>query len=470
MEPLCMDGNSSDLEEEEEEALGGRGGGGVQVKQLAPQTPDQEAFLKQHFVTLADDTPSGSPSRSVQSSSENLSISSRFLCQVTQNPPPRRSVFPFSSETPSQAGGGVGGGSRLLVSEVRPLNQPSEGGVRKKAPGGAESRRSVGGVARGVASYLSSSSGLRKAQSVQSLLPDTALALLPAGRAPPYMSPTTSSMAKMSRSASPGGRPGHTLRTPPRGRGMSLATQPSASVVPTLHLRPSASASFGNHGNRQAKAQAPCRTPGAQRQKLHLRALGEGVRPHCGACTPGPPGAKRRSSTSEPWREGVSTFVSCTTRPPEAQRRAPPQSPGGKVCVPTVEHAPPGPPGPSAELHLRALEEGVVPLWRLHHQVPGAQRRAHLRALEEGVTPLLGAAPPAPLGPSTELHLQRALEGGVVPTVELCTTRPPGPVQELHLKRALKGKEWSPLGELHHLPPPGLQAQKLHLRALEGKE
>ncbi|CAL8283254.1 unnamed protein product [Lota lota] len=189
MEALCMDGNSSDLEEEEEAVGGAGGGGGVQVRKLAPQTPDQEAFLKQHFVTLSDDTPSGSPSRSVQSSSENLSISSRFLCQGTQNPPPRRSVFPFSSETPSQAGGGGGGGggggaggggggggakgSRVLVSEVRPLNQPSEGGVRKKAPGGAESRRSVGGVARGVASYLSSSSGLRKAKSVQSLMPDT---------------------------------------------------------------------------------------------------------------------------------------------------------------------------------------------------------------------------------------------------------------------------------------------------------
>ena len=65
-----MDGNSSDLEEEEEAAggaagggggggEGGRGGGGVQGRKLAPQTPDQEAFLKQHFVTLADDTPSG---------------------------------------------------------------------------------------------------------------------------------------------------------------------------------------------------------------------------------------------------------------------------------------------------------------------------------------------------------------------------------------------------------------------------
>lgn len=53
-----MDGNSSELEEDEEE--GGRGRGGeVGPTQLVPQTPDQEAFLKEHFVTLADLSSSG---------------------------------------------------------------------------------------------------------------------------------------------------------------------------------------------------------------------------------------------------------------------------------------------------------------------------------------------------------------------------------------------------------------------------
>lgn len=45
-EPSSADGNSSELEEDEEEVS--RGG------QLVPQTPDQEAFLKEHFVTLAE--------------------------------------------------------------------------------------------------------------------------------------------------------------------------------------------------------------------------------------------------------------------------------------------------------------------------------------------------------------------------------------------------------------------------------
>lgn len=49
-EQLSVDGNS-ELEEEEE----GMGGGeDVESSQPVPQTPDQEAFLKQHFVTLAD--------------------------------------------------------------------------------------------------------------------------------------------------------------------------------------------------------------------------------------------------------------------------------------------------------------------------------------------------------------------------------------------------------------------------------
>lgn len=57
-EPLCADGNSSEMEDEHEEE-GGRGVRDVEVTHLVPQTPDQEAFLKEHFVTLADLSASG---------------------------------------------------------------------------------------------------------------------------------------------------------------------------------------------------------------------------------------------------------------------------------------------------------------------------------------------------------------------------------------------------------------------------
>lgn len=53
-EPSSADGNSSGLEEDEEEM--GRGG----EAQVVPQTPDQEAFLKEHFVTLAELSNPGS--------------------------------------------------------------------------------------------------------------------------------------------------------------------------------------------------------------------------------------------------------------------------------------------------------------------------------------------------------------------------------------------------------------------------
>ncbi|XP_077394501.1 mitogen-activated protein kinase-binding protein 1 isoform X2 [Festucalex cinctus] len=46
---------------------------------LVPQTPDQEAFLKKHFVTLADVAEGAS--RTAHSSNESLSMSSRFLSQ-----------------------------------------------------------------------------------------------------------------------------------------------------------------------------------------------------------------------------------------------------------------------------------------------------------------------------------------------------------------------------------------------------
>lgn len=103
----CGHGHFSEQEEEDEDD----DDEGAGLPQQVPQTPDQEAFLKQHFVTLAElcsagkrfssatawpqqlchrtlscdylnCVSTGSPSRTSHSSSESLSISSRFLsCQ-----------------------------------------------------------------------------------------------------------------------------------------------------------------------------------------------------------------------------------------------------------------------------------------------------------------------------------------------------------------------------------------------------
>ncbi|XP_070835668.1 mitogen-activated protein kinase-binding protein 1 isoform X2 [Chaetodon trifascialis] len=256
-EPLSVDGNSSELEDDEDE--GGRGE--VRASQLVPQTPDQEAFLKEHFVTLADLSASGSPSRASHSSSESLSISSRFL---SQNSAGSRTVLPLPSRNTGGGGGEVK--ARPLVSEVRPLmdqnqnrakdrrvswnqdptqkenqeqipslqdeaqpqdktsqdqTQPPEVGnqsqqdadqlqsqvedkgtssaqqthrpspLKKKVQTTVESKRNLGPTARAAASHLNSSSGLRKAQSVQSLLTDTGDSSL------------THSISRLSREASP---------------------------------------------------------------------------------------------------------------------------------------------------------------------------------------------------------------------------------------------------------------------------
>ncbi|XP_067335664.1 mitogen-activated protein kinase-binding protein 1 isoform X1 [Channa argus] len=214
-EPLSGDGNSSEMEEEEEEE-GGTGGciGEAEMSHLVPQTPDQEAFLKEHFVTLADLSASGSPSRVSHSSSESLSISSRFL---SLNSAGSRAVVPLPTRT---SGGGGGAGdmkAHPLVSEVRPLmeqnltqnqkvswnqeqTKPTQVGnqinqvidehqtqvykeetskqtyysspLKKKVQTTTESRTNIGPTARTTGSHMSSS-GLRKAQSVHSLLTET---------------------------------------------------------------------------------------------------------------------------------------------------------------------------------------------------------------------------------------------------------------------------------------------------------
>ncbi|XP_023148183.2 mitogen-activated protein kinase-binding protein 1 isoform X2 [Amphiprion ocellaris] len=432
-EPLSMDGNSSELDmEDEDDEGGGRGGGEDRRSQLVPQTPDQEAFLKEHFVTLADRSVSGSPSRASHSSSESLSISSRFL---SQNSSASRSVLPLPSRN---TGGGEGEAkARPLVSEVRPLmdentrtqdrrvawnqdqiqkqnedqnsslqdqvksqnrtnqdqtpnhiqnqiqqspdqlhsqvEEESSSGqqayrpspLKKKVQTTVESRRNLGPTARAVASHINSSTGLRKAQSVHSLLSDTGdpsvsqvtsrpskevtpQLLLPpqrpttlpsSPRRPPstalppqkptpasprspqqetaatpaaantprksssssvtgassrsYMSPTASSMAKMSRSVSVGDglnvepteEPAVTSLssvvtsssqvkdTPPPVAAVvpsnaALTTPPHAAVVPVVVSScPSSSSSLGNHGNQTVPPPRglQARVPGSSR-------------------------------------------------------------------------------------------------------------------------------------------------------------------------------------------------------------
>uniref|UniRef100_W5N198 Mitogen-activated protein kinase binding protein 1 n=1 Tax=Lepisosteus oculatus TaxID=7918 RepID=W5N198_LEPOC len=265
-EPLSVDGNSSELEgeelEEEEEFVGGV------VERAVPETPDQEAFLKQHFETLADHSNTGS-SRHSESTSENASISSRFLSQSSAS----RNAFLF----PAKASGerkGTNGSMRPLISEVRPLMEEglpeeveekpitssgkaesdslTEKGAalrsvtqKKKSPV-TDTRRGSGQPGKAAGPQLcSANQSMRKAQSVHDLALDgtaevsarpskevhpqpqlpaekdqktTPRRTLPAVPTSPlpsagqsktlksrsYMNPTTSSMAKMSRSVSMG--------------------------------------------------------------------------------------------------------------------------------------------------------------------------------------------------------------------------------------------------------------------------
>ncbi|XP_046873401.1 mitogen-activated protein kinase-binding protein 1 [Hypomesus transpacificus] len=314
-EPLSVDGNSSELDMEELE-------GEETTVTPVPQTPDQEAFLKQHFGTLADLETIGSPSRAHQNCTDSVSISSKFLSQGSHSSSTGRSMFPFLPKSISTGDVKLASGVvRPLVSEVRPLMeqnqdqtkhpvcvsdqghsvahegnlkvriqteiQPQKKGpedrcppekvppqalrcspLKKKSPA-VDPRRNASPVAKAAASHLASS-GLRKAQSVHNLhtedqslsmgrpskevapqpqplaierpstLPNTPRRTLPivplhspssSSQQPPrdsvgssaaaatattptrvggnlrsrsYMSPTTSSMAKMSRSVSMG--------------------------------------------------------------------------------------------------------------------------------------------------------------------------------------------------------------------------------------------------------------------------
>ncbi|XP_067312026.1 mitogen-activated protein kinase-binding protein 1 isoform X6 [Pseudorasbora parva] len=250
-EPLSVDGNSSeldmeDLDEEEEDSLRKS-----EVQTPVPQTPDQEAFLKRHFANLSDLNNPASPTRVTPNISD--SMSSKFLSQN----PTSRSAFSFPSSSDSKITSGV---VRPLISEVRPLmenkspgkQQESQGSekttgqrlIQKKRTPVMDSRRLISPVAKAAASH-NSSAGMRKAQSIHNISSDADIVqtssrpskevhpqpqtserprrslptvpltspttTLPRDITTPtksksrsYMSPTTSSMAKISRSVSMG--------------------------------------------------------------------------------------------------------------------------------------------------------------------------------------------------------------------------------------------------------------------------
>ncbi|XP_018619681.1 mitogen-activated protein kinase-binding protein 1 isoform X2 [Scleropages formosus] len=298
-EPLSVDGNSSELEgdelEEDEEGFVGVGGKGA-----APPTPEQEAFLKQHFETLAE-LNTGSRTRS-SSTVETGSISARFLSQNSAG----RNAFPFSSKTNSD--GRLSRALRPPVSEVRPLmeeghrkssdaacsNRAGEAGTlprstpQKRRAQGLDPRRVASPAVKTVTIH-STSTGLRKSLSVQNLPAEADIAhvtsrpskevypqsqqlqpsehdlrvsprrslpsvpasphhqdaamLTPRGAKPrSYMSPTTSSMAKMSRSVSMGdslnlGDSADGSPSTPSSTEASQSRRSSASDTPTSSKR-----------------------------------------------------------------------------------------------------------------------------------------------------------------------------------------------------------------------------------------
>nr|XP_033807792.1 mitogen-activated protein kinase-binding protein 1 isoform X2 [Geotrypetes seraphini] len=261
-EPLSVDGNSSDLEEVyEEEILSSMLGSEV------PRTPDQEKFLKQHFETLssnADQGPikSSEKHESVSISSRflartktlscrNLSLSESSLVAV-HKPSPDTSVQAVvvtsdlvqnATETQPHGASDVDQPQRFPCS-YRSIYTP-----RKRKPILESNRVSVGGTTKMQGPfpvYQAKTTNIRKTQSVHDLAheDDKALAMgspaklrsqttaekdqktshrrtLPAtimkvdsintstllskaAKLRSYMSPTTSSKAKMSRSVSMG--------------------------------------------------------------------------------------------------------------------------------------------------------------------------------------------------------------------------------------------------------------------------
>uniref|UniRef100_A0A8C7LE40 Mitogen-activated protein kinase binding protein 1 n=1 Tax=Oncorhynchus kisutch TaxID=8019 RepID=A0A8C7LE40_ONCKI len=224
-EPLSVDGNSSelDLEELEVEEEGGVGRGDAKGVTVVPQTPDQEAFLKQHFGNLAE----------------------------LNNPGKNRVYIPVTFS--------LTGIRHFLNLRASPL--------RKKLFNPAvDSRRMVSPVTKAAASHLTTT-GMRKSQSVQNLHTEgeTLRKGFPTSPQPQdntstshstatmprslksrcsYMSPTTSSMAKMSRSVSMGDNLNVTEEESGSGSSSNTSNPPTTKSQSCSSQSPSTKASF----------------------------------------------------------------------------------------------------------------------------------------------------------------------------------------------------------------------------------
>uniref|UniRef100_A0A8C8F844 Mitogen-activated protein kinase binding protein 1 n=1 Tax=Oncorhynchus tshawytscha TaxID=74940 RepID=A0A8C8F844_ONCTS len=198
-EPLSVDGNSSelDMEELEEEEERGVGRGEAKGTIVVPKTPDQEAFLKQHFGNLAELKNPGkeqhllSPTRVV--TPDSVSISSKFLSQCSPgryaNHLSSLSVeMPLSLSRPSKEVAPQPHHSQSHQSQAneRPVTLPTT--PRRTLPSVPPLCSPTSPQPRDITS--SSHGTAPTPRSIKSRCS--------------YMSPTTSSMAKMSRSMSMG--------------------------------------------------------------------------------------------------------------------------------------------------------------------------------------------------------------------------------------------------------------------------
>ncbi|XP_057715506.1 mitogen-activated protein kinase-binding protein 1 isoform X1 [Corythoichthys intestinalis] len=238
----CLSDDADSLEEEED-------AGSV------PQTPDQEAFLKKHFATLAD--VAEVPNRNANSSNESLSMSSRFL---SPNSAASRTV-PKSDNMEAK--------THPLVSEVQSHDpnvtwtpnqtgrcQPEEQqeNLQASTVKNESDLRGMAGVAGGVAPQRPTSlpSAPRRTSAIASLqqnlnssTPRSPQQMVVATTLPrkcpspsvggprSYMSPTASSTAKMSRSASVGDALNQVGLTAGAASG---ACQITANIVPSVPL------------------------------------------------------------------------------------------------------------------------------------------------------------------------------------------------------------------------------------------
>ncbi|KAL2099090.1 hypothetical protein ACEWY4_005570 [Coilia grayii] len=284
-------------EEEEEEEVFAKS----EPKAPVPQTPDQEAFLKMHFANLWEQNTPTSPTRTTPYTADSVSISAKFLSQTssTRSPFPFPSKSSADCKATSGLVHPLVSEVHPLMEDrsASPVRQERDPASEKAPPSrctpqkkkvSLEHRRMIGPVAKAAAAHASGG-GMRKAQSAHNInsaeaeacpspsrpskevapqphigdrahptTPRRALPFVPSitsptsptpreGPATPtypkpfksrsYMSPTTSSMAKMSRSMSMGeclnvGESGDDSSSSETRRGSGSESAKSASSQP----------------------------------------------------------------------------------------------------------------------------------------------------------------------------------------------------------------------------------------------